>query len=214
MRTHWSADAVDFLSDIEGMDRFDFIVAKFNKQARKQGWAERSPIAIRVKLRAMGYADVAATLDGFSCRSLAKSLDVYRDRVHGWVEDGYLVAAPSLGGGSPRRIKTSDLIIFATKHPTKLHGIHPDRLKLLIPRAVVYKILTTPHRSTGIKVKVMRMDTGETFGSVSEASRNTHVSRHYLGEMIRNGLPACGIMFKVVGRARADYSHLAERFKP
>jgi len=55
MRTHWSADAVDFLGDIEGMDRFDFIVAKFNKQARKQGWAERSPIAIRVKLKRLGY---------------------------------------------------------------------------------------------------------------------------------------------------------------
>jgi len=213
MRTHWSADAVDFLGDIEGMDRFDFIVAKFNKQARKQGWAERSPIAIRVKLKRLGYS-IRPTLDGFNCRTLAGYLDVYKDRVHGWVEDGLLVAAPGLGGGSSRRIKTSDLIVFATKYPAKLHGIHPDRLKLLMSRALIYKILTTPPNNTGIKLKVMRMDTGEVFDSIRDASRKTHISRTHVGKMLIAGSPACGITFKRVGRAWADYSHLAERFKP
>jgi len=213
MRTHWSADAVDFLSDIEGLDRFDFIVAKFNKQARKQGWAERSPIAIRVKLRRLGYS-IRPTLDGFNCQTLAGYLDIDRDRVHAWVEDGLLVAAPGLSVKSGRRIKLSDLIVFATKHPTKLHGIHPDRLSLLVPHDLTYKILTAPPNNAGIKLKVMRMDTGEVFDGIREASRKTHISHTHIGRMLIAGLPACGITFKRVGRAWADYSHLAERFKP
>jgi len=191
----WEPAALLHLEQLTGFYPGPELAKRFNSQAKKQGWAQRTETAIVLKLRRQGCSR-KATLDNFTKIEMARTLQINLDRVKRWVKIGllpYKKVSRNLGA-----ISLSEFRKFADSYWQELRSVNLEALAWLgVNPKTIEKVSRLPPAFTGAPQPVKRLDTGETFYSVKEAARRCYINWNGIVLSIQQQKPVSGIQWEV-----------------
>lgn len=192
----WEPEAVLYLESLAGSYPLPYVVKKFNSKAKREGWHQRTQTAIEVKFKRIGCS-CKTFLDNFSAIELARTLQIKRDRVERWIELGllpYKKVSRNLGA-----IKVCDFRQFARTHWQELASTNLEALEWLgVDPKTMERVAALPPLTVGLPVPVKRLDTGETFRSVKEASRRCYIDRTGIMLSIKQKRPVSGVQWEAI----------------
>jgi hypothetical protein len=180
----WSLAEVNYLQEISSTDQIDHICRRYNRFAIANGWQKRSLTAITGRLKRLGLS-VRPMHNGWSCPALAEILGVRRDRVHDWIEKGFLKSSRSKNKRN-HRILERDFIAFAKQFPEWLTRIDKSALLILLEPAIAYSILSQ-RPAPGVPIPIYSAKTGRRYRSINTASKQENLSRSTIAACALSG---------------------------
>jgi hypothetical protein len=148
--------------------------------------------------RGMTFAAQGETL---TPSAIARTLDITRNRVDRWLENG-LIPFRRVGEYERkvvRYVRRRDVVTFAKWHPHHLHGIPAPRLTVLIEdedlaQTIAERFPPMPRRARWVQC----IETLENYPSVQRAARAVHVTPQTIFSALRSGGTAGGYHWRDV----------------
>lgn len=116
--TPWTEEEEALLEAWAEIKLFPQLVQDWQRKAKKQGWAKRSPIALGKKLRALGYSQVPSA-GYYSAAAVAAGLGVSPHQVKKWLRSGKLKSQQSTANAI-HYIHEKNLADFALRYPAEV----------------------------------------------------------------------------------------------
>lgn len=180
----WKAEEDEYLLGLIGRYQPKQIFEKWNIEAKKRGWYQRTKAGLDTRItdlcKVRGMTSKATT-DNWTGSELARVLDIKRDRVKNWINQGLVVERSDYDGEVYKGsiiIKRKCLVDFALSRPEMFHTIAiPKLTKVLRNRdaiTLLKKVNTKPLNYRGCSI--VRLDTGAIYKDAVEAAHNTGLS--------------------------------------
>ena len=196
----WTEEEKDYLESLAGLYPLEKICKKMRAYQERNGLPVRSQDAIKVKITKMGVSR-KRTLDNFNLAELARVLGVNRARTNNWYTNYRL---PIRRHGHSIAVPLEKFREWAYANPRLFADIDPERLNWLMDDAVFCQSTQELCRPTpGRKLAVQRLDTGEIYSSVAEASRSVYASNGVIGKAIARGGKGAGVFWRYVEDLKA-----------
>lgn len=173
----WNSEELDLLDDLIGRYPLRIIAKKINNWHRKNKTnITRTFNAVKVKVLRDNYS-TEPTEDNMTITRWAKQLRISPHRVRGWTRFSGLVHQKV--ARNKLAISIKNMKDFACQKPFLFADISKDILLYYFGEKVTNQILASkPLRDKLVGNKqITRIDTGETYTSIREASRKTGIIR-------------------------------------
>jgi hypothetical protein len=186
----WTPPEATYLDQLAGDVPFPELVARYQRQAERQGWPSRSASAIQqrlVRTRQSGRARMGACL---TTGGIADILGCQKSRVHAWLKRPKVVAVlkPRRVGGF-YYIERSDLRRLAQKMPQVLGGFGADALFLLLEKRELAEEVARQCPGYWGDKRIRCIETGRIWPSCSAAADALHVDYTTISLAIKQRRP-------------------------
>lgn len=182
----WTEEELELLIKLVNVYPLETITEKINSLNRKRNTGiSRTKLAVYAQIKRLGYS-VLTTEDNMSCLYWAKMFKLSPLTISRWVNIHQLLCEKK---GGTFYISRKAMIEFAKRKPHLFKKIDQEILVYYLGEEII-KIISTEKKvcydTTPKKVK--RLDTGEIYQSLSEATRKLNLHRGtIIREAQRNG---------------------------
>lgn len=128
----WTTDEDNYLLSLIGRYQPSQILNRWNIEAQKRGWKDRSKISIQTRITDLCKVrgiNSRATKDNWTGSDLARILDISRDRIKTWQLKGLIVERSDYEGDVYKGsiiITRKNLVAFAFARPDLFHSMFPS----------------------------------------------------------------------------------------
>lgn len=190
MKQRWVDAEEALLEHLDGRYVGKKFVSEYKRLAAIKKLPARSSRAITLKARELNITLNGAVFDSFSCCSLARTLGIYRRRVHVWVKNLNL---PALKRGDRYIILAKDFVGWVRNSLKYLGGISKEHLFWLTGEMIeVPQLPQTKNRA------VIRAVDKTVYPSIREAARQTFIGQYSIYRALRLGTEAGGSKWEYV----------------
>lgn len=205
MKTTWTATEISYLDQLAGNVPRGHLLQKYNAWAGGAGLPLRSFRAIETKLSRLSIS-AAAVGDVVTPALIAQTLGARSDTVRSWLRPGGL---PATRCGWRWYVRRRDLVAFAKRRPDLFRRFPVPRLVVLLEsRKVAEAIAASSCHLKGLSRRVMAVEAGTVYPSLSAAAKMVHFSPRHLRRAIQNGHEAGGYHWRWYdGRATPPQSN-------
>lgn len=189
----WRPDELDALMSLVGDVPRPMIVNAYNRWATQHNRPHRTFHAIRFQAIRLGLS-FRPTGTWLTDVEIARTLDISRRRVEGWVQNYPDFPRRRIGGGS--YVYRADLVRWLKDHPWLLSGISQSNIFCLLEdEDLAEQIATTyPYPPGAVPVRCIR--TGKIYPSTTAAANAIHVVRTAVELAIKEHRPVAGHQFE------------------
>jgi hypothetical protein len=199
---NWSATEVEFLSDMGDSLPPAILIRRFQRQAKAEGWPDRSEKAIRLKLGKLGFTSGSSRIridDLLSPGGAALILGCPVPRIVRWLYEPQLqkLLRPVLGG-CRRYVSRRGWRRLAHERPDVLGGFGADRLFQLLEDRELADAVAAAHPYQRGDYRIRCIETGQTWPNARQAANELFVSRSAICLAILEQRPvaALGLRFE------------------
>jgi hypothetical protein len=183
---------------------FKRVWREWNIWAKQQGLEPRSLMSLQKKAQALGETQ-ACYGNWIGTGEVARLLGKHRSAIQNWYRAGWVRCHRA---GRHSAVSRADLRRLARERPQLFAGSsHEGLVQLLEDERLADEIVTGfPQRypTRNQSIRVLWVDRGLVFPSYAAASRAAHVSPSAIARAIREGRPAAGMRFELLGVRQAD----------
>lgn len=196
----WEPMATQWLNENAGMHQLPDLIKRFNQVAHREGWSQRTPKAIEMKLCREGLS--FRCVDGDMClKYWAKALGVTPNRIYSWEKQGL----PVQRRGSLTKIKAKDVEVFLLANPANAVGIEDWRLAGIFGKTVAARIVESrPQRLHGVSRPVVNLETYTIYPSTVEASKAYYIHKDSIRYAARHGTRSAGCRWAYLDEMRKE----------
>lgn len=196
----WSKEEIEYLAENLGSLPFPLLVKSFKKWAKKQGYLERTNMAIEVQVHRMtthSHLSRKCTEDNFTVYELARGLGVPMERVRAFVRNGKL--KPRKVSRSQNAVKREDAIALVLNNAPIFANCDRDNLFwLLEDDALVEKVKSSEPSTRGFRraVRCYAPDGIRVYSGVKQAARENFISHNCISQAIARGGMSAGMKWE------------------
>ena len=200
----WAPPEAEYLDRLVGDLPFPELVARFHRQAKRQGWPHRTERAILARLRRTGQRASGRCGAYLTTGAAAELLGCPGTRVEAWLRQRRVrdILQP-IWAGKTRYIERKAWRRLARERPQVLGGFPADALFLLLEdRELAEHIAATWPRPLG-DWRVRCVETGRIYRSCGAVAEAHHVTQACISLAIRRGVtvPTLGLTFEALRHA-------------
>jgi hypothetical protein len=186
----WTKPESDYLESLAGDLPLRELVARYQTQAVKSGWPERSRRAVQQRLVRMGYEARCRTGDWVTTGGAAEILGCPGCRVEAWLrrERTAAILQPKWRGAY-RYISRRSWRRLAKERPQVLGGFDVDRLYQLLENRELAEAVAARYPRPRGDWRVRCVETGKVWPSAVVAAKELHVSQAAITLAMRQQRP-------------------------
>jgi hypothetical protein len=202
----WSPPEAEYLDRLVGDLPFPELVARFHRQAQRQGWPPRTERAILARLRRTGQRASGRCGAYLTTGAAAELLGCPGTRVEAWLRQRRVrdILQP-IWAGKTRYIERKAWRRLARERPQVLGGFPADVLFLLLEDRELAESVASRYRAAMGDWRIRCIENGRIYRSASAAARELHVTQSAISLAIKQRRPvrALGLTFEAL-RSAAD----------
>lgn len=180
----WTRAEIDFLDRLAGNVPRGHLLQQYNAWASDAKMPPRSHRAIETKLSRLSIS-AAAIGDVITPALIAQTLGARSDTVRSWLRPGGL---PAIRCGWCWYVRRRDLVAFARRRPDLFRRFPMPRLVVLLEdRKTAEAIAASRCHLKGLSRRVVAVETGTVYPSISAAAKSAYYSPRHLRRAIQNG---------------------------
>jgi len=198
----WKQEEIEYLEDNLGALPYPLLIKSFKKWAAKQGYSERTDMAIDAQIRRMTSNSPLSrkcTEDNFTVYELSRGLGVPFDRIRLFVRNGKLQFRKI--AHNQNAVKRKDAIALVLNNPSHFANCDRDNLFwLLEDENLVQQVKNSEPSIRGFRraVRCYAPDGIRVYSGVKEAARANFISHNLISQAIARGGKSAGMKWEWV----------------
>lgn len=198
----WKQEEVEYLEDNLGALPYPLLVKSFKKWAAKQGYSERTDMAIDVQIHRMTSNSPLSrkcTEDNFTVYELSRGLGLPMDRVRLFIRKGELQFRKI--AHNQNAVKRKDAIALVLNNPSHFASCDRDNLFWLLENdKLVEQVKSSVPSTRGFRrsVQCYAPDGIRVYSGVKEAARANFVAHGCISQAIARGGKSAGMKWEWV----------------
>lgn len=191
----WTQKEEDILLSLAGDLPWSIATRRYNQWATMNGYAKRSKRALYRRVHILGHSTRAAG-QWLDTAAIAQLLGVHGETIRRWDRKGWVHVYQQ---GRKKYINRKSLVQLAKERPQLLAGHDRNSLFLLLEDEVLAaRLAATKRKNTGLRAKVLCIETGLIYPSLQAAAQSQWVTRAAITGAVRRGSRCNGYHWKRV----------------